>query len=49
MPGETVAACSFCGSTAADVEMLFENEEKTAAICAACVATFHEASAENES
>jgi hypothetical protein len=32
--------CSFCGQSAAAAGQLFENEDKTAAICSACVSMF---------
>ena len=34
---ENLLACSFCGESA---EQMFENENKTAAICPACVSMF---------
>lgn len=34
---ENLLACSFCGESA---EQMFENENKTAAICPGCVSMF---------
>ena len=37
---EPGVACSFCGKSAEEAGQIFENEEKTAAICAGCVSIF---------
>lgn len=37
--GDALLACSFCGETAGQ---MFENEDKSAAICPTCVRMFAE-------